>query len=229
MVLLDLRPATLRTRRLGTALTWFGGIGLVLSAAMTIALLVGLGAMGDLDHRVDANRLAMADALDQGTQLLDGTATTLDSTTRSLQSVRATVHDTAQLLSQLETSTRELVSALGVSILGQRPFASVAKSFDGIADQLAVSADDAASVVQEIDSLQPALGSVAADLRAVRSSVSTLAARTTEFRDLGTLIGLARLFALLWALVSLWLAALAAGCIWVGRQLRLPQGEVLTP
>jgi hypothetical protein len=229
VVLLDVRPATLRTRRLGTALTWFGGIGLVLSAAMTIALLVGLGAMGGLDQKLDQNGQAMADALDQGSQLLDGTATTMESTTRSLDSVRATVNDTAQLLGQLETSTRELVSALGVNILGQRPFASVARSFDGIADQLAVSADDAASVVKEIDTLQPDLGKVADDLRSVRASVSVLAGRSTDFNDLGNLIGMARLFALLWALVSLWLAALAAGCIWVGRQLRLPQGEVLTP
>jgi hypothetical protein len=204
-------------------------VGLVLSGAMAISLLVGLGAMSDLDTRVDSNRLAMADALDQGTQLLDGTASTLESTTSSLESVRASVDDTAKLLGQLETSTRELVSALGVNILGQRPFASVAKSFEGIADQLAVSADDAASVVDDIDNLKPDLGKVADDLRSVRSSVSTLATRTTEFDDLSNLIGLARLFAVLWALVSLWLAALAAGCIWLGRQLRLPQGEVLTP
>lgn len=229
MVLLDVRAAALRSRRVATALTWFGVVGLVLSVAMAISLLVGLGAMGDLDQRVDANRLAMADALDQGTELLDGTATTLESTTSSLESVRATVDDTAKLLGQLETSTRDLVSALGLSVLGQRPFAGVAKSFDGIADQLAVSADDAAAVVKEIDSLQPDLGRVSDDLRSVRASISTLATRTTDFDDLGNLIGLARLFALLWALVSLWLAALAAGCIWLGRQLRLPQGEVLTP
>ena len=229
MVLLDVRPAVLRSRRVGTALTWFGVAGLVLSVAMAISLLVGLGAMGDLDQRVDTNRLAMADALDQGTQLLDGTASTLESTSGSLESVRASVDDTARLLGQLETSTRDLVSALGVNILGQRPFATVAKSFEGIADQLAISAEDAASVVDEIDNLKPDLGRVADDLRAVRASVSTLATRTTEFDDLGNLIGLARLFAVLWALVSLWLATLAAGCIWLGRHLRLPQGEVLTP
>lgn len=229
MVLLDARPAALKSRRVATALTWFGAVGLVLSVAMAISLLIGLGAMGDLDKRVDTNRLAMADALDQGTQLLDGTASTLESTTSSLESVRASVDDTAQLLGQLETSTRELVSALGVNILGQRPFASVARSFEGIADQLAVSAEDASSVVDEIDNLKPDLGRVADDLRSVRSSVSTLATRTTEFDDLGNLIGLARLFAVLWALVSLWLAALAAGCIWLGRELRLSHGEVLTP
>jgi len=229
VVLLDVRSAALRSPRVATAVTWFGVVGLVLSVAMAISLLVGLGAMGDLDRRVDTNRLAMADALDQGTQLLDGTATTLESTISSLESVRASVDDTARLLGQLETSTRDLVSALGVNILGQRPFATVAKSFEGIADQLAISAEDAASVVDEIDNLKPDLGRVADDLRAVRASVSTLATRTTEFDDLGNLIGLARLFAVLWALVSLWLATLAAGCIWLGRHLRLPQGEVLTP
>ena len=223
-------PSALKSRRIGAALTWFGGVGLVLSAAMTMALLVGLGAMGDLDRRFEANRIAMAQALAEGSQLLAGTASTMDSTTRSLDSVRVTVDDTAQLLDQLETSTRELVSALGVNILGQRPFAGVAQSFEEIADQLALSAADAATVAQEIDRLQPDVSRVADDLRSVQSSVSVLAARTTEFDDVGSLIGMARLLAVLWAFVSLWLAALAAGCIWAGRQLRLERPEgVLTP
>jgi methyl-accepting chemotaxis protein len=230
MVLLGVTPAALRSRRVGTALTWFGVVGLVLSVAMTISLLTGLGALDDLDRRLDDNRLAMASALGQGIVLLDATADTMESTTSSLESVRATVDDTAQLLDQLETSTRELVSALGVNILGQRPFASVARSFEEIADQLAISADDAATVVQEIDNLEPDLAQVADDLRAVRASVSVLAARTTDFEDLGNLIGLLRLFAILWALVSLWLAALAGGCIWLGRQFRLERSaDLLTP
>jgi methyl-accepting chemotaxis protein len=230
VVLLDVPPGALRSRRVAAALTWFGGVGLVLSVAMTISLLVGLGAMNDLDRRLDDNRLAMASALGQGIVLLDATADTMESTTTSLESVRATVDDTAQLLGQLETSTRELVSALGVSILGQRPFAGVAGSFEEIADQLAISADDAATVVQEIDDLEPNLGRVAEDLRSVRASVRVLAGRTTDFEDLGNLIGLVRLFAILWALVSLWLAALAVGCIWLGRQLRPERSaDLLTP
>ncbi len=219
MVLLKVPPTALRSRRVGTALTWFGAVGLVLSGAMAITLLVGLGATGNLDRRLDANRLAMVQALVEGSQLLDGTARTMDSTTRSLDSVRATMDDTAQLLDQLEASTRELASALGVNILGQRPFAGVAQSFEEIADQLAISAADAATVAQEIDRLQPDLGRVADDLRSVQASVGVLAAQTTDLDDLGSLIGTARLLALLWALVSVWLAALAAGCIWTGRQL----------
>lgn len=210
----------LRSRRVANALVGFGAVGLVLSAALAIALLVGLGTLGDLGTRVESNRLAMASALRDGDRLLAGTAATMDSTNASLDSVRATLEDTATLLGQLEDSTRELASALQISILGQRPFAGVAASFEEIGDQLAVSADDAAIVAHEVETLQPNLATVTDDLRSVQTSVSLLAKETSAFRDLDGLITITRLLALLSALLAAWLAALAAGCIWLGRTLR---------
>ena len=47
-----------------------------------------------------------------------------------------------------------------------------------------------------------------------------LAARVTAFRGVEELVGLARAYALLSAMLSAWLAALAVGCVWLGRQLR---------
>ena len=210
----------LRSRRLANAMVGFGAVGLALSAALAIALLAGLAALGDLGGRVESNRLAMASALRDGDRLLAGTAGTMDSTTASLDSVRDTLEDTATLLGQVEDSTRELASALQISILGQRPFAGVATSFEEIGDQLAITADDAASVAHEVETLQPSIATVADDLRSVQASVSALAKETSAFRDMDGLISITRLLALLSALVAAWLAALAAGCIWLGRSLQ---------
>ena len=215
----------LRSRRLANALVGFGAVGLLLSAGLAIALLVGLATLGDLGGRVESNRLAMASALRDGDRLLAGTAATMDSTTASLDSVRASLEDTAILLGQLEDSTRELASALQVSILGQRPFAGVAGSFDDIGDRLAISADDAASVAREVETLQPNLATVTDDLRSVQASVSALARETSAFRDLDGLITMTRLLALLSALVAAWLAVLAAGCVWLGRSLQRDELE----
>ena len=209
----------LRSRRVANALVGFGAVGLALSAALAIALLVGLATLGDLGGRVESNRLAMASALRDGDRLLAATATTVESTTASLDSVRASLEDTATLLGQLEDSTRELASALQISILGQRPFAGVAKSFEDIGDQLATSADDAASVAHEVDTLQPNLATVTGDLRSVQASVGALARETNAFRDLDGLITITGLLALLSALVVAWLAVLAAGCVWLGLRL----------
>jgi hypothetical protein len=217
------------SHRLGNGLMGFGAVGLGLSVALAIALLVGLASLGDVGERLESNRLAMASALRDGDRLLAGTAATMASTTASLDSVQASLEDTAQLLGRVEGSTRELVSALRISILGQRPFAGVATSFEEIGDQLARSADDAAIVAHEVESLQPNLAGVTGDLRSLQASVSVLAEETSAFRDLEGMITITRLLALLWALVSVWLAALAAGCIWLGRRLRRGAEIVLTP
>jgi hypothetical protein len=198
----------------------FGVVGLVLGASLAIGLLVGLASLGNVGDRLESNRLAMASALRDGDELLAGTATTLDSTTASLDSVRATLEDTATLLDQLKDSTRELASALRVSILGQRPFAGVATSFEDIGDQLALSADDAANVAREVETLQPNLATVTDDLRSVQASVSALARQTSSIGDLAGLVAGARLLLFVAALVVAWLAALAAGCIWLGRELQ---------
>jgi hypothetical protein len=54
----------------------------------------------------------------------------------------------------------------------------------------------------------------------VEESVSALAVRVDEFGGIERLVGLVRIYALLSAVLAVWLAVLAAGCIWAGRQLR---------
>ncbi len=54
----------------------------------------------------------------------------------------------------------------------------------------------------------------------MEESVGALAVRVDEFGGVERLVGLVRIYAVLSAVLAAWLAVLAAGCIWAGRQLR---------
>lgn len=207
-------------RRVGTALTWFGAVGLLLTTVMTMAWLGGLVAMRDLDERLEDDRRATAASLLDASTLLGSTATVLEGTTMSLGTAGTALYDTAQLLDQLAESTRQLADALDVSFFGQRPFAQVATTFEDITDDLTTAATDVGFLATDVEELEPDVQNVAAHLRVVEASVRVLAARVTAFRGVEELVGLARAYALLSAMLSAWLAALAVGCVWLGRQLR---------
>ncbi|MGH2488951.1 MAG: hypothetical protein ACRDFR_04985 [Candidatus Limnocylindria bacterium] len=207
-------------RRLGNGLVAFGAIGLVLTTLMTIAWLTGLLAIRDLDERLEADRESTAAALADAAALMATSSTALRNSADSLGSVGATLDHRARLLDSLSSSTADLADALDVTILGQQPFASLAGSFDDLSVDLERVSRDTRLLVAEVGQLRPDIQSAAVDLRAVEASVSALALRVSDFGAVEDLVALVRGYGLLSALISAWLATLAAGCIWVGRQLQ---------
>ena len=209
-----------RGRRLGTMLTGFGVVGLVLTTGMAIACLGGWASMQGTEQRLEANRLATASALTDASRLLGSTSGVLESTTASLGDVAGALDDTARLLAGVSDSTSELADAMDLSILGQRPFAGVRGSFSDMSKELATVSDDAGSLAATLGENGPELQRVAADLRGIQASVAGLAGRVQAFSGLEETIGLARSYALLSGLLAIWLAALAVGCVWLGSRLR---------
>lgn len=207
-------------RRLGNGLVAFGAVGLLLTTVMTIAWLGGLLAIRDLDERLEADRQSTAAALADAAALMATSSSALRSSADSLGSVGATLHDTARMLDSLSSATADLADALDVTILGQQPFASLAVSFDDLSVDVDRAARDTRLLVTEVGQVRPDLQSAAIDLRAVEASVSALAIRVSDFEGVEDLVGLVRGYGLLSALISAWLAALAAGCVWAGRQLQ---------
>jgi methyl-accepting chemotaxis protein len=207
-------------RRIGNGLVAFGAIGLVLTTLMTVAWLVGLLAIRDLDERLEADRQSTAAALADAAALMATSSSALRSSADSLGSVGATLDDSARMLDSLSSATADLADALEVTILGQQPFASLAGSFDQLSVDVERVARDTRLLVTQVGQVRPDIQSAAIDLRAVEASVSALAARVSDFGAVEDLVGLVRGYGLLSALISAWLAALAAGCIWAGRQLQ---------
>ncbi|HUG95349.1 MAG TPA: hypothetical protein VMK30_04330 [Pleomorphomonadaceae bacterium] len=212
----------LPTRRLGTGLVWFGVVGLVLTVVMMVAWLGGLLAMRDLDERLEADRQATAISLVQTAALLGSSATTLEDASASLGHVQEALDDAARLLDRLATSTGELAEALNVTILGQQPFAGTSRSFEDVSGDLDILATRSETLATEVESFHPDLEVVAADLRTVETAIRALGYRVHSFAGVEDLVGLMRGYALLSALLAAWLALLAAGCVWAGRQLRRP-------
>jgi len=210
----------LPARRLGTGLVWFGVVGLVLAAVMMVAWLGGLVAMRDLDERLEADRQATAISLVQTAALMGSSATALEDASTSLGSVQEALDDAGRLLDRLATSTGELAEALNVTILGQQPFAGTSQSFEDVSGDLDVLATRSETLATEVETFHPDLEVVAADLRTVETAIRALAYRVNSFAGVEDLVGLMRGYALLSALLAAWLASLAAGCVWAGRQLQ---------
>ena len=210
----------LPARRLGRGLVWFGGVGLVLAVVMMVVWLGGLVAMGDLDARLEADRGATAISLVQTAALMGSSATTLEDASASLGNVQKALDDAARLLDRLATSTGELAEALNVTILGQQPFAGASQSFEDVSGDLDILATRSETLATEVETFHPDLEVVAADLRTVEAAIRALAYRVNSFAGVEDLVGLMRGYALLSALLAAWLASLAAGCVWAGRQLQ---------
>lgn len=216
----DTQVLGLPARRLGNGLIGFGIAGLVVTIILAVVWLGMLVGMQDLDERLEADREALASALTSTSDLMDSTASALEATTDAMGNVGVALDDAASLLDRLGTTTADLADALNVTILGQRPFAGAAENLETIATDLETFAGHADTLATDIAALGPPLTQLAADLRTVEESVGALAVRVDEFGGVERLVGLVRIYAVLSAVLAAWLAVLAAGCIWAGRQLR---------
>lgn len=210
----------LPARRLGNGLVAFGVVGLLLTAVMTIAWLAGFAAIWDLDERLEADRQATAISLVQAAALMGSSATALADASASLGSVQGALEDAARLLDELATSTGQLAEAVNVTILGQQPFAGTSQSFEDVSGDLDILATRSETLASEVATFHPDLEVVAADLQTVETSIRALSYRVNSFGGVEDLVGLMRGYALLSALLAAWLASLAAGCLWAGRQLQ---------
>ncbi len=210
----------LPARRLGNGLIGFGVAGLVVTIILAVVWLGTLVAMQDLDEQLEADREALASALANTSDLMDSTASAIEATTDALGNVGVALDDAASLLDRLSTTTTDLADALNVTILGQQPFAGAAENLEAIATDLETFAGHSGTLAGDIETLGPPLTQLADDLRTVEESVGALAVRVDEFGGVERLVGLVRIYAVLSAVLAAWLAVLAAGCIWAGRQLR---------
>jgi methyl-accepting chemotaxis protein len=216
----DMEVLGLPARRLGNGMVAFGVVGLVVTVVLALTWLGGLVALQDLDDRLEEDRQAVAVALGNTADLMASTATALEEVTGSMDSMGAALTDAADLLDRLASTTASLADSLNVTILGQQPFAGAAENLETIAEDLDTFAGHSGDLAADLETLEPSLGALAADLRTVEDSVSALAVRVEEFSGVEQLVGFVRLYVLLSALLAGWLALLAAGCIWAGRQLQ---------
>jgi hypothetical protein len=206
-------------QRLGGWLIGLGVVGLVLSVIFVVGWLGSLVALRDLDLS-SADGQSLSSALTNAANLMDSTATALETSTETIGAVSDTLDDTAILLTDLADTTTSLADALDINVLGQRPFAGVSTQLEEIADELETFAGHAATLNEQVNDLEPQLAVVAADLRTMQESVESLADRAEAFGGAQRLVGFIQAYAVLSALMAAWIGILAGTCVWAGRELR---------
>jgi hypothetical protein len=205
-------------QRVGGWLIGFGVVGLALTAIFVIGWLGSLVALQDLD--LDGDGGSLSTSLTQAADLMDSTATALESSTETIGAVSDALDDTTAILNDLADTTAGLADAIDITIFGQQLFSDAAASLADIATELDTFAQHASTLDEQVTALQPDLAAVAADLRTMQASTADLAERATALNGGQGLVGFVRAYAVLSALMATWLGVLAGICVWAGRQLR---------
>jgi cobalamin biosynthesis Mg chelatase CobN len=217
----DIAPGS--SRRLGRALVWFGSIGLVLLLLTSVAFALGVAPLASTAAGLEDQRDQLVALLDPAAASLDSAATSADHGVVSLVSSEASAREGAAVTSQLASA----MEGLGVF---SSSFAETAARSRALSENLMATAT--ALHQNQVDSASVAtnLRSLANQLKSLRTSVTAgSGSGAASSRSSGTSapgLGVPLLVGLAVALL-LWLAALALGCIWIGRQLlRTPRSRV---
>jgi len=152
--------------RIGGWLIGFGVVGLLLTAIFVIGWLGSLVALQNVDLD-QADGQSLSSGLTNAADLMDSTATALESSTDTIGAVSDTLDDTTVLLNDLAETSGNLAEALDISIFGQHPFSAAAASIADIADELDTFAQHASTLDEQVSALQPDLAAVAEDKSAL--------------------------------------------------------------
>ena len=221
----------IEARRLGTGMLVFGVIGLVIAVILGIGLIGGAFAARDLDTRLEADRIRIADSLHQVSDSMSALAATTEHAGSTLQTSGETIAEAKAVLDSAATTAQALSESLNVSILGSQPFATASQrlaelartltSFEGKADELAANLDQNATDAT----------AMADKVRAMQAEVEVLATRVEDFDRVGEIVNLVIGGIVLGGLLTAWVAVGAAFLAWAGWRLRHApaRGDAVTP
>jgi type IV secretory pathway VirB2 component (pilin) len=212
-LLLGTRPA----RRLGAALVAFGVVGLVLVAAAVVMLLAAgpsLDELGAVSERAGPTRQALADAQ----RTLDDLSKSADALEGTLASSRTSLADAAVASRSLADALTGVSAAMGIEILGNRPFAGVGQGLGTASDGVRRVADDLTALGERLGTHAGDAHRIAGDAAALRDSVQRIDASLQGPPGFGLAGSVAVVRLVLMGLLA-WLGVLAGACVLVGRRL----------
>jgi C4-dicarboxylate-specific signal transduction histidine kinase len=207
-------------RRAGTALLVFGVIGVLLAGVIALALVGTAIATRDLDERLEADQARLAETIDE-------LAVTTASATRSMQNASTTLEtagsavlDARDVLDDLAASTDSLADSLGITILGNQPFAGTAQRFRTFSERVRVFSEDASGIATALSTNSADMATLAERVALMETQLNSYAERIAESERIGQIGTWIAVSVLLGGLLAAWLAVAAAACAWVGWQLR---------
>jgi hypothetical protein len=212
------------TRRLGTILLALGLSGVLLAGIVGVGLVAGAVAARDLDARVAAAQVRISTTLGRVAAQLDLAATSFDHAGATIETTSQTVGDAANVLAEITTASNSLADALGITILGQQPFAAAARQLRTLSGHVTTFQQDAAALADRLSTNASDTGQIATQLRSIRDQVSDLSDQVGADDQVGQIVDLVVAASLLVGLLVLWIAVAAAITAWAGWRLRRSPG-----
>lgn len=187
-------------RPLGWLLVAWGVVGVLL---LTYGLGVGIGAAG----RAEALLTASRDALVAAEQSSRRAADALDGVADGVASAGASSQRAASLADDASATLSGLADAMTLNVFGAQPFLALSAQF-------ASSAEEAAALADELETLGASLGDMRGDAVEIGAELRTLADALAEA---GLDAGAAQLpLTPLMALLLAWIALPTIGALWIG-------------
>jgi hypothetical protein len=192
----------MRWRRIAWALIAYGLSGLAL---LIIVASVGL----DAANRVERVAASADSALDSAAITADAAADAVTSANDSLERGAASANDAASLSRDGSASLRSLGAAMELSIFGAQPLLP-------LADDFAATADQAASLADELDGVGGALTDTQSDITVLGSRLRDLSTELTALSGGEGAAASAPPLRLIVVLLAVWMALPAVAALLTG-------------
>lgn len=213
-------------RRLGTALIWFGAVGLALLVSLAIIVGLSLGGLSRAVTNLAGQRDEAIALLEPAAMALDEAASSAADAGSSLTSASAAARRGAALMTQLADAFDGLALLGSFDILGTRPFGALTGRFTGVATEARGLSVDLTSTAGALDANVIDSATVATDLRVLADQLGRLrasvlgaeaAATAADPETTGMLLRAA--LAVVLGVIA-WLAVPAIAAIELGRRWR---------
>jgi hypothetical protein len=190
------------TRRLGWALIAYGAVGIVL---LIIVAVVAFDAAARAERLVGSANTT----LESAATTADAAADAFTGADESLNRGAASAADAATLSREASGTLRSLSAAMELSIFGAQPLLP-------LADDFAATADQAASLADQLDGVGTALSDTQIDITLVGQQMRDLADDLTALSPSGGPAASMPPLRLIVALLAIWLGLPAVGALGAG-------------
>ena len=220
----SLRAARRRGRRvqwLGLALVAYGVIGVLIFAAVAVAINRPLERVGELSQSVEEQRTALIDTMEQTEDTIRQMSESVRRMDTSLEDAQAAVNRSSSIAQGVALSMFQLRDSMSITIpiINTQPFSGLAPSFDQAGQQLQLLSQDLVTIATSLETNQGDVVLTADSLVSLADSVGVL----TDSVENGPGVGIAEdaLDAFRFALFAVagWLLLFALGCALVGAYL----------
>ena len=203
-------------RRLGVGLLIYGVGGLILLGGAMLAMARPLDAMDSLTVTLEEQRGALLSSLKDTSRTLGSAAEATTGFDQSLEQARASTERAAVLSRDVSGTMDELSRSMRVSVFGTQPLAQLAVPFERAGQQLLALGTDLDGIGTALQGNSDQIETIGTDLARLQGSVDKLVDGVEGAGGIDIDAGsLATLRLGLLALL-LWLAGLAAGCVFAG-------------